>query len=151
VAGHVDDPGVGERIGTWVRAASGWHEAHSLRVVRFGDNMRDVAVTDGDKVEAQVQVGFSVDGHGVGDLVAASSAAPPDVVEALLTDYGGYEAGQSGVGDIFAWFTEIAKTPHDVLEADAAKLRPGACWPSTGGTAIARSSSMPTSAASFSG
>ena len=87
VAGHVDDPGVGERIGTWVRAAAGWHEAHSLRVVRFGDNMRDVAVTDGDKVEAQVQLGFSVDGHGVGDLVAASSAAPPEIVEALLTDY----------------------------------------------------------------
>ena len=87
VAGHVDDPGVGERIGTWVRAAAGWHEAHSLRVVRFGDNMRDVAVTDGDKVEAQVQLGFSVDGHGVGDLVAASSAAPPEIVEALLADY----------------------------------------------------------------
>ena len=58
-----------------------------MRVVRFGDNMRDVAVTDGDKVEAQVQLGFSVDGHGVGDLVAASSAAPPEIVEALLTDY----------------------------------------------------------------
>jgi len=87
VAGHVDDPGVGERIGTWVRAAAGWHEAHSLRVVRFGDNMRDVAVTDGDKVEAQVQLGFSVDGHGIGDLVAASSAASREIVEALLTDY----------------------------------------------------------------
>ena len=88
MAGHVDDPGVGERIGTWVRAAAGWHDAHSLRVVRFGDNMRDVAVTEGDKVvEAQVQLGFSVDGHGIGDLVAASSAASREIVEALLTDY----------------------------------------------------------------
>jgi L-arabinose isomerase/FGGY family of carbohydrate kinases, C-terminal domain len=116
VAGHVDDPGVGERIGTWARAAAGWHEAHSLRVVRFGDNMRDVAVTDGDKVEAQV-------------LLADRAVTVPGmcgaVEDGVVPGLWGYEAGQSGVGDIFAWFTEIAKTPHDVLEADAAKLRPG--------------------------
>jgi L-arabinose isomerase len=87
VAGHVSDPAVGERIGTWARAACGWHEAHALRVTRFGDNMRDVAVTDGDKVEAQIQFGFSVNGYGVGDLVEATHAVPPEAIDALLEDY----------------------------------------------------------------
>jgi L-arabinose isomerase len=87
VAGHVSDPTVGERIGTWSRAACGWQEARLLRVARFGDNMRDVAVTEGDKVEAQIRFGFSVSGYGIGDLVDASRGAPAEVVEALLSDY----------------------------------------------------------------
>jgi L-arabinose isomerase len=87
VAGHVSDPTVGERIGTWSRAACGWQEARLLRVARFGDNMRDVAVTEGDKVEAQIRFGFSVNGYGIGDLADASRATPADVVEALLADY----------------------------------------------------------------
>ena len=68
VAGHWTEPSVLERIGTWSRAACGWHEAQSLRVARFGDNMRQVAVTDGDKVEAQIRLGVSVNGYGVGEL-----------------------------------------------------------------------------------
>ena len=87
VAGHVSDPAVGERIGTWSRAACGWHEARLLRVARFGDNMRDVAVTEGDKVEAQIRFGFSVNGYGIGDLAEAMRGAPADVVDALLSDY----------------------------------------------------------------
>jgi L-arabinose isomerase len=87
VAGHVSDPAVGERVGTWCRAACGWQEARTLRVARFGDNMRDVAVTDGDKVEAQIQLGFSVNGYGVGDLAEASRGAPSGAVEALLGEY----------------------------------------------------------------
>ena len=55
----------------WTRAAAGWHEAHRLKVARFGDNMREVAVTEGDKVEAQARLGFSVNGYGVSDLVGA--------------------------------------------------------------------------------
>ena len=65
------DPAVVARIGAWARAACGWHEAQALDVARFGDNMRQVAVTDGDKVEAQIRLGFSVNGYGVGDLVDA--------------------------------------------------------------------------------
>ena len=60
---------VADRIGRWTRAACGWHEAQHLRVARFGDNMRDVAVTEGDKVEAQIRFGVSVNGYGVSDLV----------------------------------------------------------------------------------
>src|SRR3954462_12670551 len=60
VAGHVSDPRVLQRIGAWARAATGYSEMRSLKLVRFGDNMRDVAVTEGDKVEAQLRFGVSV-------------------------------------------------------------------------------------------
>ena len=69
VVGHWRDPQVAARIGTWARAAAGWREAQQLRVARFGDNMREVAVTEGDKVEAQIRLGVSVNGYGV-DLLA---------------------------------------------------------------------------------
>jgi L-arabinose isomerase len=87
VAGHWQDPATLARIGGWARAACGWREASQLRVARFGDNMRHVAVTEGDKVEAQMRLGFSVDGYGVGDLVAAIDAAPPAVAADLVADY----------------------------------------------------------------
>jgi L-arabinose isomerase len=87
VVGHWRDPDVLERIGTWSRAACGWHEARSLGVARFGDNMRNVAVTDGDKVEAQIRLGISVDGFGVGDLVDAVRQVPETAVDGLLAEY----------------------------------------------------------------
>ena len=57
VAGHWQDPTVGERIGTWARAACGWNAAHGLQIARFGDNMREVAVTEGDKTRRSVASG----------------------------------------------------------------------------------------------
>ena len=87
VVGHWSEPRVLREIGTWSRAARGWQEASRLRIARFGDNMRDVAVTEGDKVEAQVRLGFSVEGFGVGDLVAAIDAAPPAAVQDLVAQY----------------------------------------------------------------
>jgi L-arabinose isomerase len=87
VAGHASDPTVCERIGTWARAAAGWRAARSLRMARFGDNMRDVAVTEGDKVEAQLRFGFSVNTYGVNDLVAAVDAASDHDVESLVLEY----------------------------------------------------------------
>ena len=87
VVGHWRDPRTLDRIGTWCRAACGWHEAHGLKVARFGDNMRNVAVTDGDKVEAQIRLGISIDGYGVGDLTDAMAAASASEVEALLEQY----------------------------------------------------------------
>lgn len=87
VVGHWRQPRVQERIGMWVRAACGWQEAGRLRVARFGDNMRDVAVTEGDKVGAQIQLGTSVNGYGVQALGAAVAAAPASVVEGLLGAY----------------------------------------------------------------
>ena len=63
-----------ERIGVWARAACAWHDAQGAKVARFGDNMREVAVTEGDKVEAQIRLGYSVNGYGVGDLVKCVNA-----------------------------------------------------------------------------
>jgi L-arabinose isomerase len=87
VVGHWQDPYVAERIGVWARAACAWREARHLRVARFGDNMRQVAVTEGDKVEAQIRLGVAVNGYGVGDLVAAIDATPQAAVDDLLAAY----------------------------------------------------------------
>src|SRR4051794_8962292 len=88
VVGHYADPAATGRIATWSRAACGWHELQSLRVARFGDNMRQVAVTEGDKVEAQLRLGVAVDGYGVGELVSAVREVPGAQVEQLVAEYG---------------------------------------------------------------
>jgi L-arabinose isomerase len=87
VVGHWRDPEVVDRIGVWARAACGVHELQRLRLARFGDNMRQVAVTEGDKVEAQIRLGARVDGYGVGDLVAAVRAAADADVDRLVDEY----------------------------------------------------------------
>ncbi|HET7013347.1 MAG TPA: L-arabinose isomerase [Streptosporangiaceae bacterium] len=87
VAGHVSDPAVTDRIATWSRAAAGRAEVSRLKLARFGDNMRDVAVTEGDKVAAQAQFGVSVNTYGVNDLVAAVEATQASQVDELVTEY----------------------------------------------------------------
>jgi L-arabinose isomerase len=87
VAGHWQDPYVIDRIAAWSRAACAWREAHKLRIARFGDNMRQVAVTEGDKVEAQIRLGVAVNGYGVGELAAAIEAVTDADVAALLDAY----------------------------------------------------------------
>ena len=87
VVGHWRDPHVAARVGSWTRAAAGWRQAHELRVARFGDNMREVAVTEGDKVEAQIRLGISVDGFGVADLVDTVRQVPETAVDGLLAEY----------------------------------------------------------------
>lgn len=69
VVGHWQDPEVAARIELWLRVAAAWHESQRIKIARFGDNMREVAVTEGDKVEAQIKFGWSVNGYGVGELV----------------------------------------------------------------------------------
>src|SRR5664279_5534884 len=69
VVGHWQDAEALSQIGIWTRAAAGWNDWQGAKFVRFGDNMRYVAVTDGDKVEAEMKFGFSVNTHGIGDLV----------------------------------------------------------------------------------
>ena len=64
VVGHWRDGGVQGQIGVWARAAAAWLETQRMKVARFGDNMRSVAVTEGDKVAAQAQFGYSVNGYG---------------------------------------------------------------------------------------
>jgi L-arabinose isomerase len=87
VVGHASDPAVRARIATWARAAAGWEAAQHLRLARFGDNMRDVAVTEGDKVEAQLRFGVSVNTYGVNDLVASVGAASDAAVDETTTAY----------------------------------------------------------------
>ena len=87
VVGHWRDPRVAARIGVWARAVAGWREAQSLRVVRFGDNMREVAVTEGDKVEAQIRLGVSVNGYGAGILVEAVAAVAEQDVDDVVAAY----------------------------------------------------------------
>ncbi|MGW0805084.1 L-arabinose isomerase [Nonomuraea sp. NPDC002799] len=87
VAGHVSDPAVGARVESWVRAARGLAEVRTLKLARFGDNMRDVAVTEGDKVEAQLRFGVSVNTYGVNDLVEVVDAASDADVTALVKEY----------------------------------------------------------------
>jgi L-arabinose isomerase len=87
VVGHWQDPAVAARIGTWTRAAAGWHDAQGLKVARFGDNMREVAVTEGDKVEAQIRLGVAVNGYGADELGAAVAEVPDGEVDALVARY----------------------------------------------------------------
>jgi L-arabinose isomerase len=87
VVGFWQDPAVIDRLSTWSRAAAAWDEAHGLRVARFGDNMRHVAVTEGDKVEAHIRLGFSVDGYSVGELAESVRAVPNGVVDVLVEEY----------------------------------------------------------------
>jgi L-arabinose isomerase len=87
VAGHVSDPGTRARIATWARAAIGLADMRTLRVTRFGDNMRDVAVTEGDKVAAQLNFGVSVNTYAVNDLVAIVDAVAPERITDLTKEY----------------------------------------------------------------
>jgi L-arabinose isomerase len=87
VVGHVSDPSVVGRIDAWARAAAGRADMRALRVARFGDNMRDVAVTEGDKVGAQWALGVSVNTYGVNDLVDVVDAVAPDRVTDVVKEY----------------------------------------------------------------
>jgi L-arabinose isomerase len=87
VVGHWQESDVQAQIGTWMRAAAAWHDMQGLRVARFGDNMRQVAVTEGDKVEAQLRFGYSVNGYGLGDLVKHVNAATDADVYRLVAEY----------------------------------------------------------------
>ena len=87
MVGFWQDPQVVDELEIWVRAAAAWHDAQSLKVARFGDNMREVAVTEGDKVAAQIQLGYSVYGYGIGDLVAYVEAVTDAEIDNILAEY----------------------------------------------------------------
>jgi L-arabinose isomerase len=88
VVGHWEDPDVRHRVAVWARAAAAWHDAHRLRIVRFGDNMREVAVTEGDKVEAQSKLGIAVNGYGINELTDVIAGVADRDVDALVARYG---------------------------------------------------------------
>lgn len=116
VVGHWQDPAVHDRIGIWARAAAAWQEAQHLRIARFGDNMREVAVTEGDKVEAQLRFGFAVNSYGVTELSAVVRAVPDGQVGALVGEY----------EDLYAVVPELRKggDRHDSLR-EAARIEVG--------------------------
>ncbi|MGY2894017.1 L-arabinose isomerase [Deinococcus sp. UYEF24] len=87
VVGHWSDEEVQQRLGVWARAAWAWSDLQGGKFVRFGDNMRQVAVTEGDKVSAEIRFGFSVNTHGVGDLVERVNAVSEADVDALIGTY----------------------------------------------------------------
>lgn len=87
VVGHWQDGAVQNGIAVWSRAAAAWHDLQGAKFARIGDNMREVAVTEGDKVEAQMRLGYSVNGYGVGDLVKYIDSVSDKEVERLLVEY----------------------------------------------------------------
>lgn len=87
IVGYWQDPQVIQELATWLRAAAAWHDAQDLKIARFGDNMRDVAVTEGDKVSAQIQLGYAVYGYGIGDLAAAVNRVTDLEVDVMLAEY----------------------------------------------------------------
>jgi len=87
VVGHWEDNEVQKKIAIWIRAAAAWNDSQNLKVARFGDNMREVAVTEGDKVAAQITLGYSVSGFGVGDLVAWVNKVSDADIKKLVEEY----------------------------------------------------------------
>lgn len=87
IVGHYQDPEALEELAIWMRVAAAWHDAQGAKIARFGDNMRDVAVTEGDKVAAQIQFGYEVNGYGLGDLVEYVDAVTDSDVARLIEEY----------------------------------------------------------------
>ncbi|UQU68225.1 L-arabinose isomerase [Couchioplanes caeruleus] len=116
VAGHAADPTVVSRIDGWARAAAGTAHLRGLRLARFGDNMRDVAVTEGDKVEAELRFGVSVNTYGVNDLVEVVDGVGDAAIDALVAEY----------ADAYALAPELARDGdrHDSLRY-AARIEAG--------------------------
>ena len=87
VVGHWQDAQVQAELADWGRVAAAVHDSRRLKVARFGDNMREVAVTEGDKVEAQIRFGYAVNGHALGDLAARVDAVSDEHVRLLVDEY----------------------------------------------------------------
>lgn len=87
VVGHWSDTEVQDRLAAWMRAAGAWHDLQGAKFARFGDNMRQVAVTDGDKVAAEAKFGFAVNGYGVGDLVRSVNEVSDAQINKLCKEY----------------------------------------------------------------
>lgn len=87
VVGFWQDTAVHAEIGAWTRSACAWHDANKLKVARFGDNMRNVAVTEGNKVSAEIQLCYAVNGYGVGDLVQQVRQVSEAEIDRLAADY----------------------------------------------------------------
>jgi len=97
VVGHWKDVNIQKKLGTWMRAALAWYDWQGMKIARIGDNMRQVAVTEGDKVEAELKFGYSVNGYGVGDIVDVINAVSDARIKQQL---GLFEAEYKLMGDL---------------------------------------------------
>ena len=101
IAGYWKDEKVRRRIGDWMRTAVGAAVSREMKVMRFGDNMREVAVTEGDKVEAQTRLGWQVNTWAVGDLVLEMNAVTEAEIDALMAEYeASYDVATDDIGAI---------------------------------------------------
>ena len=116
VTGHWKDPRVSAQISDWTRAAAGWNDWQGAKFLRIGDNMRQVAVTEGDKVEAEIQFGYSVNTHGVGDLAEIIRSIKETELNDLVEEY----------AQQYQLATALKKgnTKHEALR-DAARIEAG--------------------------
>lgn len=87
VVGYWQRPEVQKQIAEWMDVAVAYNESFNIKVARFGDNMRSVGVTEGDKVEAQIQFGWTVDYYGIGDLVEYVNAVTEKEIDELMAEY----------------------------------------------------------------
>jgi len=87
IVGHWQNENVQKKLSIWMRAAAAWQDAQGAKIARFGDNMREVAVTEGDKVEAQIRFGYSVNGYGLGDLVQYVNNVNENEIDKLIEEY----------------------------------------------------------------
>jgi L-arabinose isomerase len=87
VVGHWSDKNVQTKIGVWARVAAAWADMQNMKIARFGDNMREVAVTEGNKVSAQMKFGYSVNGYGIGDLVKVINEVSDAEIDKLIKVY----------------------------------------------------------------
>ncbi len=87
IVGHWEDEDVLDELDSWLRTAVAWHDSQNLKIARIGDNMRQVAVTEGDKVEAQIRLGYEVNGYGLGDLVYYVNRVTEGAIDNLITTY----------------------------------------------------------------
>jgi L-arabinose isomerase len=116
IVGYWQEKSVQKKLGIWMRAAAAWHEMRNLKIARFGDNMREVAVTEGDKVEAQLKFGYSVNGYGVGDLVAAINDISDAQTQKLYAEY----KDQYKISS-----KEASEESHSTALTDAARIELG--------------------------
>ncbi|MGO4693190.1 L-arabinose isomerase [Paenibacillus sp. FSL K6-3182] len=104
VTGHWEDGVTRSRIASWMGTAIAVNEGRHLKVARFGDNMRQVSVTEGDKVEAQIKFGWSINGYGIGDLVARMNEVSDSEVKQLLEEYNEqYDISSETRGNAASW------------------------------------------------
>lgn len=112
IVGYWQDESVQKKLSIWMRAAAAWQDAQGAKIARFGDNMREVAVTEGDKVEAQMRFGYSVNGYGLGDLVQYVNNVNENEIDKLIEEYfDKYEVAPNAKkdGDKYSNLREAAK------------------------------------------